>query len=215
METWTRNLFVKYHWLCPVKCIGVKTTPKLMKRPHRTQFCQSSACRCVVASFGLQNVGSKSCKEEGFWHVDMSDGGASSPVLSLCYYRRVIRGRNICHSACMVCCPISGLEALGWSQAMKVAKHMRTQVRHNLPHMAYTHVWAATVVNLPDLRLSLNTEWGKREILSHAVSLQECTHTGTHNQQGVCFINLLNFCQVTSIFPSQRNCVASLRCRKA
>lgn len=207
METCARNLFVKYHWLCPVK-----TTPKLMKCPHWTQFRQSSACRGVVASFGLQNAGSKSCNEEGFWHVYMSDGGASSPVLSLSYYRRVIRGRNICHSACMVCCPISGLEALGWSQALKVAKHMRTQVQSNLPHRV---IWAGTVVKLPDLRLSLNTEWGKREILSPTVSLQECTHTGTHNQLGVRFINLLNSCQVTSMFPSQRNCVASLRRRNA
>lgn len=93
------------------------------KRELRASF---SARSRDATGFVLQNAGSKRCKEEGFWHIYMSDGGASSPpALSPGLDRRVIRGRNICHSARMVCCPISGLGALIWRQAQEVAKNTR------------------------------------------------------------------------------------------
>jgi len=107
--------------------------------------------------------------EEAFWHIDVSDGGGSSPpVPSLSYYRRVIRGRNICLSACMVCCPISG-----WSQAQRVAKH--TQVgsslshthTHTHTHTVSLHVWAAALPGFPRVASSnLNAARGGREISS-------------------------------------------------
>lgn len=43
----------------------------------------------------------------------------AAALLPSCHWgldRQVIRGRNICHSARMVCCPISGLGALIWKR---------------------------------------------------------------------------------------------------
>lgn len=140
----------------------------------------------------------------------MSDGGASSPpALSPGLDRRVIRGRNICHSARMVCCPISGLGALIWHQAQEVAKTKQTHVCSKLPHTTYLWVWAAALLSLSHLHQSLNMEWGEDE-----ERFLRCRGTGVC-AYGACFINLLNSCQVTPIFLSQRKCVASRSRRKS
>lgn len=50
----------------------------------------------------------------------------------------------------------------------------------------------------------MQSEAGERDFSHHL-------DTGVRAFVCVCFINLLNSCQVTPIFPSQRKCVASLR----
>lgn len=91
----------------------------------------------------------------------------------------------------------------------KWQKHTQTHVCSKLPHTAYLWVWAAALLSLPHLHQSLNIEWGEDE----ERFLRRCG-TGVC-AYGACFINLLNSCQVTPIFLSQRKCVASRSRRKS
>lgn len=124
--------------------------------------------------------------------------------------RQVIRGRNICHSARMVCCPISGLGTLIWKRQNT---RRRTFVVNRLTlrtcelERASERAAAASaaLLSLPHSHQSLNMERGGDEEISPPPPprLRECVHTGA------CLINLLHPCQVTPIFLSQRKCVAS------
>lgn len=86
--------------------------------------------------------------------------------------RQAIRGRNICHSASMVCCPISGLGALIWKR-----QNTQTGVCSKPPHAAYLRAGAseqapasAALLSLPYSHQSLNMERGgdeERILLCH------------------------------------------------
>lgn len=145
-------------------------------------------------------------KASGTFTCQMA-AAALLPSCHRCLDRQVIRGRNICHSAHMVCCPISGLGALIWKRQNTCRRTFvanRPTLRTCEPERASAA--SAALLSLPHSHQSLNMERGEDEerSLRRRHGLRECVHTGA------CLINLLHPCQVTPIFLSQRKCVASL-----
>lgn len=107
----------------------------------------------------------------------------------------------------------SAVQLVAWKHPSET-KHRNWQNTHRQEFAAHCAPACLSIYGckFPDLHHSLNVAWGERDI--SLTSTGVCTFRYAQ-PLAVCFIHLLNSCQVTPIFRLQRKCVFSLRRRKS